>query len=51
MSEIKIYEEKMEKSLAALEADYATIRAGRAIRIFLIKLKLIITEHHHRFSR
>ena len=40
MSEIKIYEEKMEKSLAALEADYATIRAGRANPHILDKIKV-----------
>ena len=39
MSEIKIYEEKMEKSLAELEADYATLRAGRANPHIIDKIK------------
>lgn len=40
MSDLKIYEEKMEKSLDALAADFATIRAGRANPHILDKIKV-----------
>ena len=33
----KIYDEKMTKTLAALDSDYATIRAGRATLMYWIK--------------
>ena len=37
---LKIYEDKMNKSLAALENEYASIRAGRANPHVLDKLKV-----------
>ena len=37
---LKIYEEKMNKSLAALEHEYGTIRAGRANPHVLDKIKV-----------
>lgn len=40
MEDIKIYEEKMEKSLDALNAEFATIRAGRANPHILDKLRV-----------
>ena len=40
MSDIKKYEEKMQKTLANLEEEYASIRAGRANPHLLDKLKV-----------
>lgn len=40
MSEIKVFEDKMVKSLDALEADFATIRAGRANPHILDKIRV-----------
>ena len=48
---LMIYEDKMEKSLANLGEEYATIRAGRANPHILDKSKLITMEHQHLFSR
>ena len=43
MSEqVSVYESKMKKTLASLESELMTIRAGRAN---------LIMEHLHRFSR
>ena len=47
MSEMKEFEEKMGKSVDALQEDYATIRAGRANPHILDN----ITEHRHPYSR
>ena len=46
---LMIYEDKMEKSLANLGEEYATIRV--LTHIFLTKSKLITMEHQHLFSR
>lgn len=40
LEQLKIYEEKMEKSFEVLEAEYASIRAGRANPHVLDKLKV-----------
>ncbi len=40
MSEIKVFEDKMKKSLDALEAEFATIRAGRANPHILDKIRV-----------
>ena len=40
MSELKIYEDKMEKSLDALKEEFTTIRAGRANPHILDKIKV-----------
>lgn len=37
--QLKIYEEKMDKTIDSLMNDYASIRAGRAIRTFWIRSK------------
>ena len=37
--ELKVYEEKMEKSIDALLNEYASIRAGRANRMYLTRSK------------
>ena len=41
MSEMKEFEEKMGKSVDALQEDYATIRAGRANPHILDKIKVL----------
>ena len=48
---LMIYEDKMEKSLANLGEEYATIRAGRANPHILDKIKIDYYEHQHLFSR
>lgn len=40
MSDLKMYEEKMEKTLETMKEDFATIRAGRANPHILDKLKV-----------
>lgn len=40
MSDIKVFEDKMQKSVEALKEDFATIRAGRANPHILDKLKV-----------
>ena len=40
MSEVKPYEEKMQKTLASLETDFGTIRAGRANPRVLDKIRV-----------
>ena len=40
MSDIKIFEEKMQKSVASLESELSTIRAGRANPHVLDKIKV-----------
>ena len=41
------YEEKMQKSVENLEAEYATIRAGRANPNILNRSRLSIMEFQH----
>ena len=43
----KPFEEKMKKTLTALDSDYGTIRAGRANPMFWIRLWWNITAHPH----
>ena len=40
MSDIKLYEDKMVKTIDALEEEYTTIRAGRANPHILDKIKV-----------
>ena len=40
MSDIKVYEDKMVKTIEALEEEYTTIRAGRANPHILDKIKV-----------
>ena len=52
MSEqVSVYESKMKKTLASLESELMTIRAGRANPNILNKLTVDYYGHLHRFSR
>lgn len=46
---LQIFQDKMEKSLANLNEEFAGIRAGRANPHVLDKLRVDITEHRLRF--
>lgn len=48
---IQKYEEKMKKTLASLESELVTIRAGRANPHILDKLAVDYYELRHLFSR
>ena len=48
--ELKVYEEKMEKSIDALLNEYASIPQDVRTRMYLTRSKWITTEHRHRSS-
>ena len=48
---VKVYEEKMNKSVESLEREYASIRAGRANPHVLDKITVDYYAHRHRSSR
>ena len=45
------FDEKMQKTMNNLSEEFGSIRAGRANPHVLDKLRVIITEHQHLFSR
>ena len=48
---VKTFEEKMQKTVDFLGEDFMTIRAGKPILMYLIRSRLITTEHRHHCSR